>query len=292
MARDLDAILSDASIDSVLVLTTPDNHLETVARCAAAGKHALLEKPLETTTERAIEMIAACRDAGVTLGVVLQHRHRAPGRRLREILRSGELGRMLGASVFVPCWRPQKGYYDQPGRGVRSRDGGGVLMTQGFHALDLFLSLTARAVGVTGYARTSPIHQIDVEDLVAAAITFDDGAIGVVDATTVAWPGFPERMQFYCERGTALIVGTELRVAWQEGREEVIQPDAAVGGTGADPMAFPHEHHREVLRDFLDALDEGRDPLVTGEEALRTHRLIDAILQSSEEGRAIRVRQD
>jgi len=289
---DLDSILSDETIDCVLVLTTPDNHLETVIRCAAAGKHVLLEKPLEITTERSIETIAACRKAGVTLGIVLQHRHRAPGKRLREILGAGTLGRMLSASVFIPLWRPQKGYYDQPGRGVKSRDGGGVLLTQGIHSLDHFLSLTARPVEVTGYATTSPIHDIEVEDVVAAAVRFEDGAIGVVDATTVAWPGFPERMQFYCEHGTGLISGTELRVAWHDGREEIIRPEEAVGGTGADPMDFPHVHHREVLRDFLDALDEGREPLVTGEEALKTHRFIDAILQSSEEGRAVEVRRD
>jgi UDP-N-acetyl-2-amino-2-deoxyglucuronate dehydrogenase len=289
---DLDSIISDPSIDCVLVLTTPDNHLETVMRCAAAGKHVLLEKPLEISSERSVEMIAACRKAGVTLGVVLQHRHRAPGKRLREILDAGKLGRLIGASVFIPCWRPQKGYYDQPGRGVKSRDGGGVLITQGIHTLDVFLSLASRPVMVTGFAATSPIHDIDTEDVVGAAVTYEDGAVGVVDATTVAYPGFPERMQFYGENGSALISGTELRVAYHDGSEEVIPADPAVGGTGADPMDFPHDHHREVLRDFLDALDEGRDPIVTGEEALKTHRFIDAILQSAEEGRPVKVRHD
>ncbi|MCG8509295.1 MAG: Gfo/Idh/MocA family oxidoreductase [Rhodospirillales bacterium] len=286
---DLNDIISDGSVDCVLVLTTPDNHLETVSLCAAAGKHVLLEKPLEISTDRALKMIAACRDAGVTLGIVLQHRHRAPGKRLREILASGRLGRIMSASVFVPNWRPQVGYYDQPGRGVKSRDGGGVLLTQAIHTLDVFLSLAAPAAEVTGYAVTSPIHDIDVEDIVAAAVRFEDGAIGVVDTTTTAYPGFPERMQFYCEKGSAVISGTELRVAYHDGDEEVIQPDPAVGGTGGDPMAFPHDHHREVLRDFLDALDEGRDPIVSGEEGLKTHRFIDAILESAERGKPVKV---
>lgn len=289
---DLNAVIDDPSIDCVLVLTTPDNHLDMVSRCAAAGKHVLLEKPLEITTERAIQMISACRDAGVTLGIVLQHRHRAPGKRLREILESGKLGRIVSASVFVPNWRPQVGYYDQPGRGVKSRDGGGVLLTQAIHTLDVFLSLAAKAVEVTGYAVTSPIHDIDVEDIVAAAVKFEDGAIGVVDTTTTAYPGFPERMQFYCENGSALISGTELRVAYHDGDEEIIAADPKVGGTGGDPMAFPHHHHLEVLRDFLDALDEGREPIVNGEEALKTHRFIDALLESAERGTPAKVVHD
>jgi len=292
LAADPEAALQDPTVDCALILTTPDSHLDLVSRFAKAGKHILLEKPLEITSERAVEMIGICRKAGVRLGIVLQHRHRRPGIRLREILASGRLGRIVGASVFIPVWRPQKGYYDQPGRGDKLRDGGGVLLTQGIHPLDVFLSLTARPVEVTGYARTSSVHQMETEDIVAAAVRFEDGAIGVVDATTTAYPGFPERMQFFCEKGSALITGTELKVAYHDGTGETIEAEAAVGGTGADPMAFPHDHHREVLRDFLDALDEDRDPLVTGEIALRTHRFIDAILRASQEGRPVPVVHD
>lgn len=289
---DLQAILDDKSVDCALILTTPDTHLDMVRRFAEAGKHILLEKPLEITSARAAEMIAICRKAGVRLGVVLQHRHRTPGIRLRVILQSGRLGRVVGASVFIPVWRPQKGYYDQPGRGDKLRDGGGVLLTQGIHPLDVFLSLAARPIEVTGYAQTSCVHQMETEDIVAAAVRYEDGSIGVVDATTTAYPGFPERMQFLCEKGSAVITGTELRVAYHDGSREEVVPDAAVGGTGADPMDFPHDHHRDVLRDFLDALDEGRDPLVSGEVALRTHRFIDAILQSAEQGRPVKVVHD
>ncbi len=286
---DLNGLLDDKSVDCMLVLTTPDNHLETVAKCAKAGKHVLLEKPLEISSERAVEMIRVCRDAGVTLGIVLQHRQRPGGIRLREILQSGKLGRVAGASLFVPNWRPQIGYYDQPGRGDKARDGGGVLISQGIHTMDVFLSLAAQPVEVMAYANTSPVHDMETEDIVAASVRFEDGSIGVVDATTTAYPGFPERIQFYCEKGSAVITSTELKVAYHDGEREVIEADPAVGGTGADPMAFPHDHHREMIRDFLDALDEGRDPLVTGEEALKSHRFIDAILQSAEQGRPVKV---
>lgn len=278
---DLSSILKDRSIDSVLVLTPPDSHLQIVEQCAAAGKHILLEKPLEISLERSEALVAACRSAGVRLGVVLQHRHRTSGLRLREILRSGKLGEIIGASVFIPCWRPQIGYYDQPGRGDKNRDGGGVLLTQGIHSLDLLLSLVAPPVEVSGYAQTSPVHQMETEDLVAAAVRYENGAIGVVEATTAAYPGFAEVFRILGEHGTALITGSELQVAYHDGDTETVSSESGKGGTGADPMDFPNDHHRAVLVDFLDSVDADRDPLVSGEEALKVHYFIEAILEAS-----------
>ena len=288
----IDTILDDDSVDAVMVLTTPDCHLEIVRQCAAAGKHILLEKPLDISTERAVELIRACRDAGVRLGVVLQHRYRPAGLKLREILASGRLGRLASASAYMPLWRPQKGYYDRPGRGDKARDGGGVLLTQGIHTLDLFLSLVGVPLEVAGYAGTSCIHEMETEDVAAAALRFENGALGCVDATTCAYPGFPERIQVLCENGTAVITGTELNVAFHDGGTEHVAADLSVGGTGADPMDFPQDFHRAVLADFLDALDADRDPWITGEEALKAHRFIDAILQSGAAGRPVSVIRD
>ena len=129
-------ILEDDSVHFVSILTPPNTHLELVRRCAAAGKHVLLEKPLEIDFNRAVALIDTCEQAGVKLGVVLQHRFRPSGERLRALLADRALGRIVGASVSVLNWRPQS-YYDQPGRGDKDRDGGGVLITQGIHTLDL-----------------------------------------------------------------------------------------------------------------------------------------------------------
>jgi UDP-N-acetyl-2-amino-2-deoxyglucuronate dehydrogenase len=272
----LETILQDRTVDAVLLLTPPNTHLELVSRCTAAGKHVLLEKPLEISTARAEQLVQACRN--MKLGVVLQHRFRPAAEKLRE--RLGDLGRLVSASAAIPNWRPQS-YYDQPGRGTRARDGGGVLLTQGIHTLDLFLSYTGEAAEVKSFFATTPIHRMETEDLAVAAVRFKSGALGVVHATTSAYPGFAERIELIGTRGTALLEGTALRMQFADGQSFEMKTESGGGGTGADPMAFPHDWHRGVLEDFLDAIEKNREPRVSGAEALKVHRFIDRILQSA-----------
>ncbi|HXV12548.1 MAG TPA: Gfo/Idh/MocA family oxidoreductase [Burkholderiales bacterium] len=269
----LETILDDRAVDAVLVLTPPNTHLELVARCAAAGKHVLLEKPLEVSTEKAQRLVDSCKD--VKLGVVLQHRFRPAAEKLRE--RLNDLGQLVSASAAIPNWRPQS-YYDQPGRGTRSRDGGGVLLTQAIHTLDLFLSFAGEPLEVKSFTTTTPVHRMETEDLAVAALRFKSGALGTVHATTSAYPGFPERIELIGTRGTAMLEGTSLRMQFSDGTSFETKTESGAGGTGADPMAFPHDWHRGVLADFLDAIERGHEPRVSGAEALKVHRFIDAIL--------------
>jgi len=289
LVDNLDAILADKSIDCVEILTPPNTHLDLVGQCAAAGKHILLEKPLEITTERSLALVEAARNAGVTLGVMLQHRFRPAALKLREMLRAGELGKIVNCSTVIRLWRPQS-YYDVEGRGTKARDGGGVLITQGIHTLDLMLSLAGPISEVRGYAMTSSVHRMETEDLVAAAVRFENGAIGTIDATTAAYPGFPERIEIIGEKATAALVGSDLLVAHHDGRATEMKTEYGAGGTGADPMAFPNEWHRAAIADFLDAIDHGREPMISGEEALKVHRLIDALLEAGATGRTVSVR--
>lgn len=284
----LDAILSDPGVDCVMILTPPDTHLDLVRRCAAAGKHILLEKPLEVTTARAEQLVATCRAASVTLGLVLQHRFRPAAVHFAALQREGEIGALIAASASIRLWRPQS-YYDEPGRGTLARDGGGVLITQGIHTLDLLQSLAGPVAEVTGYAATSPVHHMETEDLACSAVRFANGAMGTIEATTAAFPGFPERIELTGTRATASLTGVDLHVQHQDGRVTELRPGGG-GGTGADPMAFPHDYHRSVLADFLGALDEGREPAASGADALRVHYLVDAFLESSRTGRPCRVR--
>jgi UDP-N-acetyl-2-amino-2-deoxyglucuronate dehydrogenase len=271
----LETILEDRSIAAVLILTPPNTHLELVARFAEAGKHILLEKPLEISVARAEELVRKA--ARVKLGVVLQHRFRPAAEQLRENL--ARLGKLVSASAAIPVWRPQS-YYDQPGRGTRARDGGGVLLTQGIHTLDLLLSFAGEAAEVNGFSTTTPVHRMETEDLVCAAVRWRSGALGVVHATTAAYPGFSERIELIGASGTAVLEGTELRMRFADGKSVDVKTEAGAGGTGADPMAFPHDWHRGVLADFLDAIAHDRQPRVNGAEALKVHRFIDALLQS------------
>lgn len=279
----LDAIMGNPSIDAVLVLTPPSSHLELVGKAAQAGKHILLEKPLEITMERAERLVEAAEVARVTLGVVLQHRFRPVSVALSGLVTEGRLGEIVGASAQLANWRPQS-YYDQPGRGTRARDGGGVLLTQAIHTLDLLISVAGLPVEVTAYAATTPVHRMETEDIAAAAIRFGNGAIGTISATTTAYPGYPDAIELIGTKGAARIENTSLAAHFHDGSEFRLNDGTVGGGAGADPMAFPHQHHRAVLEDFLNAIERGGQPKVTGREALRVHRLIDALLRSAASG--------
>lgn len=280
----IDTILQDKTIDAVLVLTPPNTHLEIVRQCANAGKHVLLEKPLDVTTARAKELIDLCQKACVRLGVVLQHRFKPAAIKLTEILESGQLGALIGCSATIGLWRPQS-YYDEPGRGTLSRDGGGVLITQGIHTLNLMLSLVGPAAEVAAYVTTTPLHQMEGEDLVCACVRFGNNAIGTINATTAAYPGSPERIDLICKNATASLVGNAIHIFWQDGRTFHWESDENAGGTGADPMAFSHASHRAVIADFVAAVQHQRSPKVTGEDVLAVHHLIDALLESGRTGR-------
>lgn len=277
LTDDLNAIFDDPSIDIVAVLTPPDSHLDLVRRAAAAGKHVMLEKPLDISTERARTMAAAAQSAGIAVAVMLQHRFKPAAERLGRVLAEEGVGRIVGVSARVPLWRPQS-YYDVEGRGTRARDGGGVLISQAIHTLDLMLSLAGPVSEVKAFVGYGAAHRMETEDMVAAAMRFESGAIGVLEATTAFYPGSAEQIAFTGTTGTAILTGTGLELRWQNGRTETLAPDAMPGGVGADPMAFSHHYHLAAWRDFLDALDEGRSPRIPPREALKVHHFIDAIL--------------
>src|SRR5947199_8336670 len=153
---------------------------------------------------------------------------------MRAMMREGALGKSVNCSTGIRLWRPQS-YYDVEGRGTRARDGGGVLITQGIHTLDLMLSLAGPITELRGYAMTSSVHRMETEDLVGAAVRYENGAIGTIDATTAAYPGFPERIEIIGENATASLVGSDLTVAHHDSRITELKTEFGAGGTGADP---------------------------------------------------------
>lgn len=279
-SADLDAALADPRVDAVIVATPASTHLEIAARCLDAGRHVLLEKPLEISLDRAQALVERARNSGRRLGVVLQHRMRPGSQRLRALLRQQDLGDVQFASVRVPWWRPQVGYYDQAGRGSRTRDGGGVLLTQAIHALDLFRSLVGVSAVHSAQATTTAVHRMETEDYAAALLRLGNGAPGLLMATTAMYPGAPDVLEIAGTRGSASLAAGRLQVRWHDGREELVEAEGP-GGSGAAIMDFPHDAHRAVIADFLQAVVEDRDPLITGEEALATQRLIEQILQKA-----------
>ena len=276
-------IFDDPSVSAVLLLTPPDARLELVARAAGNGKHLLLEKPLERTLGAAEQVVAITEAAGVTTGVVFQHRFREAAEALRRYLADGALGTIATVQLDVPWWRPQ-GYYDEPGRGTLARDGGGVLITQAIHGLDLMLSFTGPAASAQATAGTSALHRMEGEDFVGAGLTFESGALGAVLATTSFYPGRTEKLIIAGTEATAVLEGGRLELHRHDGTTDTTGEAGGIGG-GADPMAFSHAWHKAVITDFLDALDAGRSPRVTARDALHVHRLIDALLRSAASGR-------
>lgn len=277
---DVFGAIDDPAVQAVLVLTPPAAHLEIAERAFAKGKHVLVEKPLELNSARAERLIAAGRRAKRRLGVVLQQRFRSAGMTLRALIESGRLGNIEAASVVVPWWRPQS-YYDEPGRGTMARDGGGVLLTQAIHTLDMFRSLVGVRRVVAAQARTTSLHRMETEDYASALVELGNGAPGTIMATTACYPGRPERIEIIGSHGSAMLEGMSLRSALLDGRVVEETSEAGTGG-GASIMDFPHDAHRDLLADFLDAIAQNRDPRVTGEEALATQKLIDDILAKAQ----------
>ncbi len=277
---DIEMAINDPAVDAVLVLTPPRSHLDVSERCLAAGKHVLVEKPLELTLDRGERLVALASASGRRLGVVLQHRFRPASVRLRQVLQAGGLGTIQAAFLSVPWWRPQS-YYDEPGRGTLARDGGGVLLTQAIHSLDLFRSLVGVSSVIAADVRTTDLHRMETEDFVAALLRLGNGAPGTLMATTAAYPGHPERIEIIGTEGFASLVGGTLRLSLLNGEEETVEAEGNTG-SGASIMDFPHDAHRALIADFVEAISTGRQPLVSGEEALESQRLVAAVLKAGE----------
>ncbi|MEP0941481.1 MAG: Gfo/Idh/MocA family oxidoreductase [Rhizobiaceae bacterium] len=280
-------IAADDAVDFTVILTPPNARSEIIKPLAAAGKHILMEKPVERNCQAAAAIVDMCEQAKVLNGVVFQHRVREASVKLRQMIESEELGSFCLAEVNVPWWRDQS-YYDEPGRGTYTRDGGGVLISQAIHTLDLLLSLVGDVTEVQAMARTTTLHDLESEDFVSSGLDFANGGCGSLVASTASYPGDAESITLHFDKASAHLKSGVLTINWQDGRNETFGADAKTGG-GANPMAFTHAWHRDVIADFCSAITDGHAPLVSGREALKVHRLIDALIQSSNNKKAVTV---
>ncbi len=284
-ADSLEAIVTDPAISTVLLLTPPNARLDIVHQLASAGKHILMEKPVERTTAAATEIVSTCEQHNVKLGIVFQHRYRNASIALRQLLEREALGKIEIVQAAVPWWRDQA-YYDEPGRGSYERDGGGVLISQAIHSLDLMLSLVGPVSTVASISTTTGFHQMESEDFVAAGLRFKNGAAGSLVATTASYPGDTESITLHGAKGSAILRGGELTVNYRDGTEEQVGEDAGSGG-GSDPMAFPHDWHLRLIEGFINAVETDNEPVPNGRDALQVHYLIDALIESSKTGRQV-----
>ena len=278
------AIADDPEVRFVIVATPPHVRLDLIRMLVEAGKPVLLEKPIERTLKGAQAVVAAC-EGRVPLGMLFQHRAAQASRIMAEKL--PELGDLHAVEISAPWWRDQS-YYDEPGRGTYARDGGGVMMTQAIHVMDLALSLTGPVTAVQAFARTSKAHRMEAEDFISAGLEFENGAVGSLLASTASFPGRSESITLHGAGGSAVLSRGELVLSWRDGSSETLGT-AAKTGAGADPMAFSHGLHQAVIEDFARAVQTGRAPLCSGKEGLKVHALIDALTRSSAEQTRIEV---
>jgi UDP-N-acetyl-2-amino-2-deoxyglucuronate dehydrogenase len=291
---DVAALLACDDIDAVCICTPSGQHAEQGIAAAKAGKHVLVEKPLAITLADADALIDACRTAGVYLSVALQRRTDPDFCAARDALAAGALGRLILGVITIPYLRTQKYYDSAAWRGTWALDGGGALMNQGIHLVDLLIWLMGDEV-VEVQARTATLaHTIEVEDCASATLRFAGGALGAIAATTAAAPGFPHRVEVYGTQGGIQIEG-ETIVRWETtGRPPPASLHVTSGsgrqeaGAGAYPTGISAIGHTRIMGDFVAAIRECRQPLVSGSEARRALAVVLAIYESAREGKPVR----
>jgi predicted dehydrogenase len=292
----LQEFLAHPGLDVVSICTPSGAHLEPALAAAAAGRHLVVEKPLEVTTERCDRIIAAARHAGVSLAGVFQSRFQEAARALKRAVEEGRFGRLVLGDAYVK-WHRTQAYYDEGGwHGTRALDGGGALINQSIHAIDLLQWYMGPVESVQAFAGTVGHDRIEVEDNAVAALRFASGAFGVIEGSTAVYPGFLKRIELSGTRGSVVLEEESLRT-WEfaEGRaedEEIRERFSEKGDSGggaADPGAISFEGHRRQFEDFLQALDSGRPPLVDGPEARKSVAIIEAIYESARDGRLVRL---
>lgn len=274
-----DAVTRD-DVDVVTICTPSGTHMEIAVAAAQAGKHLLVEKPIDITLERVDQILAAVEKAGVVLACVFPLRFAQGVHKAKAALDAGRLGRLTLADVFVKWYRPQS-YYNGNWRGTWQLDGGGALMNQSIHNIDLVQWLAGPVESVL--ARTATLaHEMQTEDTASAVLTFQNGALGVIQGATSCWPGDRARVELHGDRGTIVLEEGRI-VAWKladaaPGEEEAMLTLEQQQGSGAtDPTAIGYEMHRRQLVDLIDAIRQGRPPAIQGTEARRSVEIIHAI---------------
>jgi UDP-N-acetyl-2-amino-2-deoxyglucuronate dehydrogenase len=279
-----DDLLGRGDVDAVCICTPSGQHPAQTIAAARAGKHVLVEKPMATRVADAEAMIRACDEAGVRLGVVLQRRAEPLFRRIRDAVAAGDLGDLTLGVVTMPYHRPQAYYEQAAWRGTWAGDGGGVLMNQGIHLVDLLVWFMGDPVRTSAFAATLQ-RDIEVEDTLAATLVFASGALATIAATTTA-PGSPHRLELYGTHGAIQVEGEHAQV-WQlrDPAAAAVEPPPLLhdtdAGAAGDPRGISLEGHTRIVRDFVAAVRDGHRPAIDGAEGLRSLAAIEAIYRAA-----------
>ena len=290
VAGSYEDVCRHAAIDYVDVCTLPNFRLEAVEAAAASGTHVQVQKPMAIDLETAHRMIDTAARANILLGVVSQHRFDESSRFLKSALGGGRLGAPLQFDAYVKWYRSAE-YYARPVKGSWSAEGGGALINQAIHQVDLLRWFGGAVREVFGFWQLGAAHRIESEDVLTAVLRFESGATGTIQASTAFWPGYPERIEIHGTKGTAVVTGDRL-TAWevQDDTGEPAPVARNVASGASDPMAISLDPFERQFLDFAEAIRTGRPPLVGGEEGYQALQLVDAIYRSCRTGSRVGVR--
>lgn len=287
----LDDMLSDPAVDVVTIATPSGLHMAPAVAAAQAGKHVIVEKPLEVTLKKCDRIIRACETNGVRLSTVFPSRFHDASVRLKRAVDAGRFGRLTLGDSYVKWFRTQQYYDSGAWRGTWALDGGGALMNQAIHSVDLLAWLMGPVKEVCAHTALLAHERIEVEDTAVATLRFANGALGVIEATTAAYPGYLKRIEIHGSDGTAVLEEEDLK-AWdfakpaKEDKSILAEMKRAKSGGGgaADPSAIGHHGHARQFTDVLAAIRQDRPPAIDGREGRRSVEIIQAIYKSAELG--------
>ncbi len=280
-------LLGDPEVHAVIICLPSGYHAEYGSKAAAAGKHVIVEKPIDVTLAKARGLIDTCRRNNRKLSVIFQNRFTPAARKLRRALDEGRLGRLILGDAYVKWHRSPAYYSSNAWRGRKAIDGGGALINQAIHTIDLLQWMMGGVKRVCGLVRTST-HAIESEDLAVAAVEFGNGAIGVIEGSTAIQPGFKERIEVHGQKGSVILEGGNI-TAWKvEGCNEadyVDEQKVSYGSTSSP--AISHVNHKAQLEEIVASIQQNKDSSVHGEEGLKSLRIVLGIYESSEKGQWI-----
>jgi len=280
---DIQEFLANPRINLICVCNASGNHGEAIKLAAKAGKQILCEKPLEVTPEKVDEVIEFCKAQNVILGCVFQNRCTSDYQALYKVVKEGALGKLLMGNAHINWYRDKDYYANSDWKGTIQYDGGAAFINQGIHTIDLLQNIMGQVESVFGNVQTM-VHNIEGEDVGAALLHFKNGSIGTITAGTSLFPGYPERLEIYGEKGSILMEGGKI-IQWNVTNHPApsTMQDGSSGSGASDPTSIGHLNHKVVIQDMVDAIRDNRSPMVNGAEARKSVALISAIYRSSKE---------
>ncbi len=286
---DYDKFLQHPGLQIVNICTPSGTHAELGIRAAEAGKHVLVEKPIEINLERADVLIGACDRAGVKLGVIFQSRLLPAVQRIKQAIDEGRLGKLMVGDALVKWYRAPEYYAPGSWRGTLAIDGGGALINQAIHTIDLLCWMMGPAESAFAMKATLRYPHIEAEDTLVGTVKFQNGALGVVQATTSVKPGFKRRLEISGERGTIILDGDAISVWAIDGEDSNLGEAEQLTDGSANPAAISNEGHRRQIEDMMNAIIENRPPMIDGREGRKSLELVVALYAAANEDRPVKL---